>query len=194
VLTGTGDREKPLMTSTNDNFAMLKDTLLGQADRADPASLSDLLKIAHVDNATFELKPDNAGATNPNGCYIQLSTKGEKVVNAPFSIAGVTYFGTNRPTPSEHSCTASLGEARAYQFPLFCGMPSNTLLATGGMPPSPVGGLVQISKPDGTTALVPFVIGSGTNNDHSPLGADRPRPAVPFKPKRTYWHLNDGNR
>jgi type IV pilus assembly protein PilY1 len=172
VSVGTGDREKPLLISTSDNFFLVKDTLPTATERTSALSISDLAKVAQVDDTSFLLSGASASSSSPNGCYIKLSTKGEKVVNAPYSIAGVTYFGTNRPTPSATSCTGSLGEAKAYQFPLFCGMPTNTTLATGGLPPSPVGGFIQVTKSDGTTVTVPFVIGSGMSTSSSSSSGD----------------------
>jgi type IV pilus assembly protein PilY1 len=151
--------------------------------------------VARVD----ETRTDDAvladvvsGVNNANGCYFSLSTRGEKVVNTPFTIAGATYFGTNRPTPDATSCNGSRGQARTYQFPLFCGVPKGVVLEGGGIPPSPVGGLVDITKADGSHSLVPFVIGSGAGR--SPFQAARPRPPITPARKRNYWHIDDGNR
>lgn len=194
VLVGTGDREKPLLISTNDRFFLIKDTRLGEADRDGFLTTSSFTRVAKVsesstDVAEFTYVDDHVD--DPEGCYIELSTKGEKVVNTPFTIAGATYFGTNRPTPSDNTCTGSLGQARTYQFPLFCGVPKAAVLSTGGMPPSPVGGLVNMVI-DGKTTLVPFLIGSGTGS--SPFEATRPRPPITPVRKRNFWHVTDGNR
>ncbi len=45
---------------------------------------------------------------------------GEKVVNAPITIGGVVYFGTNTPKPAD-VCTSDLGEARSYALNFFSG-------------------------------------------------------------------------
>ncbi len=156
VLVGTGDREKPLMVSSNDNFFLVKDTLLNQADRAGFVTKADLTRVAQVDESSpnvAQFTNVNNNVTNASGCYLQLGTNGEKVVNTPFTIAGATYFGTNRPTPSDTSCDGSRGQARSYQFPLFCGVPKGVVLDGGGMPPSPVGGLVSITT-NGQETLV----------------------------------------
>ena len=195
VLAGTGDREKPLMTSTSDNFFLVKDVRLGQANRGSVLTISDLTRVARVDNTTRQMVDVNTSADNPQGCYLQLATNGEKVVNAPTSVSGATYFGTNRPTPNDgSSCTGSLGEARSYQFPLFCGVPTSTQLEGGGLPPSPVGGLVSITNPDGSTRLVSFIIGSGKSTTKSSLEAWQPHSPIPNKRKRTYWHFENQNR
>jgi len=113
-------------------------------------------------------------------------------VNSPYSIAGATYFGTNRPTPNANSCTGNLGQARAYKFPLFCtGTPESIVLDSGGMPPSPVGGLVTI-KVDGVDKVVPFIIGAGKGG--SPFEAERPRPPIPPVRTRNFWKIDNSNR
>jgi type IV pilus assembly protein PilY1 len=195
VLTGTGDREKPLMTTTSDNFFLIKDVRLGEADRANVLTISDLTRVARVDNATHQMVDVNTTANSALGCYLQLATNGEKVVNAPTSVSGATYFGTNTPTPNNgQSCTGSLGEARSYQFPLFCGVPSSTVLEGGGLPPSPVGGLVAITNSDGSVKLVNFILGSGKSTTKSALEAWQPHSPIPNKRKRTYWHFENQNR
>lgn len=194
VLVGTGDREKPLMISTNDSFFMIKDTKLSEADRTTVISKSDMTRIARVDESNGDVANfvDVIDSVNDaEGCYIELSTRGEKVVNTPFTIAGATYFGTNRPTPSDASCTGSRGQARTYRFPLFCGVPQSVILSGGGMPPSPVGGLVNMTV-NGSSRLVPFLIGSGAGA--SPFEAERPRPPISPARKRNFWHINDTNR
>lgn len=192
VLVGTGDREKPLLISTNDNFFMIKDTILGVADRTGHVTKNDLTRFADVDETTGLLSNINTNVNDPEGCFIELGTNGEKVVNSPFSIAGATYFGTNRPTPSASSCTGNLGEAKSYRFPLFCqGEPKSVVLDSGGMPPSPVGGLVAIDD-NGVEKIVPFIIGAGTGG--SPFEAERPRPPIPPVRRRHFWNIDNQNR
>lgn len=194
VLVGTGDREKPLLVSTADNFVLIKDTLLGQADRAGLLGLTDLTRVASVTNAAddgWSLSNLNSGAVSNNGCYVQLATNGEKVVNAPFTIAGTTYFGTNRPKPAANVCSADLGIARSYRFPLFCSAPTATKIDGGGLPPSPVGGLVTL-KVNGKNVLTPFLIGGG--KDGSSFRPDEPRPPVSPKRTRQNWRIDNANR
>jgi type IV pilus assembly protein PilY1 len=191
VLVGSGDREKPLMISTSDNFFMVKDTL--GAARETPLVKADLTRVARIDNATMQPVDVVSPVNDPEGCYIELATNGEKVVNAPFSIAGTTYFGTNRPTPAgAASCTADLGEAHAYAFPLFCTAPRVTRLVGGGLPPSPVGGIVEIDTGDGKPILVPFIIGGGAGG--SAFKPERATPAISPVRTRLNWHINNANR
>jgi len=198
ILIGTGDREKPLLISTRDNFFMIKDKTIAQAKGGDwvsPLTKSDLTRFAEVDENTGSLSNINTSVADNEGCYIELGTNGEKVVNSPYSIAGNTYFGTNRPTPSTNSCTGNLGQARTYVFPLFCRAnptpPKSIVLDSGGMPPSPVGGLVTITV-DGVDRVVPFIIGAGTGG--SPFEAERPRPPIPPVRTRQYWKIDNSNR
>lgn len=193
VLVGTGDREKPLLISTSDNFFMIKDTVLGAANRNNVLYRSDLTQFAEVDESSGALTSINTKVDDAEGCYIELGTNGEKVVNSPFSIAGATYFGTNRPTPNANSCAGNLGEARSYIFPLFCqGTPRVVLLDSGGMPPSPVGGLVKVIDAKGEEIVVPFIIGAGTGG--SPFEAERPRPPIPPIRTRQFWRIDNSNR
>jgi type IV pilus assembly protein PilY1 len=201
VLVGTGDREKPLLTSkifgTGDaeGFFMIKDTKLGLPAPSTPFEPKDLLKIASVKKNTMQVVTEPPPADTAelarltaNGCYMTLAENGEKVVNAPTTIGGVAYFGTNRPAPGDSQvCKASLGEAYAYRFPLFCKTPTNTRLATDGLPPSPVAGVVLI---DGKK--VPFIIGGGTRG--SPFTPEQPNPVVSPVRQRQFWYIDNANR
>jgi type IV pilus assembly protein PilY1 len=193
VLFGTGDREKPLLTSTSDNFFIVKDKM---GTPGPILTRSDLTKVAQVNNTTME--PEVPAGTiepvsNPNGCYLGLATNGEKVVNAPVTIAGVTYFSTNRPTPNNaQSCSAGLGQAFAYKFPLFCVAPNPAIrLEGGGMPPSPVGGVVVLTI-DGKEQKMPFMIGSGEGG--SPFRPSVPKPPIAPVRTRLNWHIDNSNR
>ncbi|MEO6595723.1 MAG: PilC/PilY family type IV pilus protein, partial [Planctomycetota bacterium] len=189
VLVGTGDREKPLLNSSSDNFVLIKDQL--GSPRATPLTLSSLTRVAKIDNTSMKPTQTVSGASNAAGCYIELATNGEKVVNAAFTIAGASYFGTNRPKPAGSlSCSADLGEAYAYKFPLFCGVPqAPTPIIGGGLPPSAVGGIVTISV-NGVDKQMPFLIG-GTG----PSTFDVSEPKPPISPARTRqsWRI-DNNR
>jgi type IV pilus assembly protein PilY1 len=199
VLAGTGDREKPLLiskivgTGESEGFFMVKDTKAGQPPRNSALTASDLALVASINPDTMiaeSVTPD-ASLLN-NGCYIKLAPNGEKVVNAPTSIGGIAYFGTNRPTPAGTlSCQAGLGEAYAYKFPLFCKAPTSTKLASGGLPPSPVGGIVIIDI-GGTPTQVPFIIGSGQRG--SPFAPEQPQPAISPIRQRQFWYINNANR
>ena len=193
VLLGTGDREKPLLNSTTDNFFLIKDTVETRNMTTTPSvSIDDLTKVAKIDKATMKAINVNSSVNDPEGCYLQLATNGEKVVNAAFSIAGVAYFGTNRPTPvNKNVCTGDLGDAYSYKFPLFCGVPGDPTPSGAGMLPSPVGGVVLIDV-GGVPTKVPFLIGGGTGG--SPFKPEIPKPSVAPVRSRLYWRIDNKNR
>lgn len=122
---------------------------------------------------------------------------GEKSVNAPTTIGGNTFFGSNTPIPPDPSvCQPNLGTARGYSVNFVTGASQFVIFDGGGLPPSPVSGLVTI---DGET--YPFLIGAG-NPDPGCTGADctssvgAQRPPIPIAPvrSRTYWYRDIGNR
>ena len=134
-----------------------------------------------------------------SGFYVTLGT-GEKVVNAPTTVAGYTYFGTNQPTaPSANSCTANLGIARGYSIKPLTGAYTSTEFDGGGLPPSSVSGLVNITvivNGVSTTRQVPFIIGAGGGADcvgpdcTSSSGARHAPINVKTSRRRAYWCKN----
>lgn len=193
VLTGTGDREKPLMNTSADHFFLIKDMV--DAPRASALTISDLTQVARVidDGKGGEKLTDVVtSVTDDEGCYITLATNGEKVVNAPFTITGVTYFGTNRPTPSGAAkCTADLGQAYNYSFPLFCGAPGvPNPIKGGGLPPTPVGGIVELTV-GGKTVRTTACIGCGTDSPFKPI---QPVPTIQPVRKRLTWRIDNTNK
>lgn len=191
VLVGTGDREKPLLNSTADHFVLIKDKLGEPREKA--LELGDLTQVARsvaageVMTTTDVVTPVN----DDEGCYLTLATDGEKVVNAPFTITGTTYFGTNRPKPSDASkCTPDLGLAYNYTFPLFCGAPTIQTIKGGGLPPSPVGGIVEMTV-NGKTVRTTVCIGCGTDSPFKPVD---PEPTINPTRKRLSWRIDNTNK
>ncbi len=88
VLIGSGDREKPLAATSSDRFYMIKDAKLG----LDGTGQTPIVE--------GDLVANTADSTSAKGWYYSLNVNGEKVVNAPLTIGGVVYFGTNRPVPA----------------------------------------------------------------------------------------------
>jgi type IV pilus assembly protein PilY1 len=120
---------------------------------------------------------------------------GEKSVNSPTTVGGFTFFGTNAPIPPDPTiCQANLGTARGYRIDFLTGESKFVVFDGGGLPPSPVAGVVIV---DGVS--VPFLIGGGnpggTNpDDKSAIGGQEPPiPIVPIR-SRTYWYRDLGNR
>jgi type IV pilus assembly protein PilY1 len=179
LLFGSGDREKPLLTATQDHFFQIFDRRMvkGAPSSVSPTTWSDL--------SAMGTSSSTAGA----GCYMALE-QGEKVVNAAASIAGSSFFGTNRPTPpsaSSTTCSANLGIAKSYAMPLFCVASAGSVLAGGGLPPSPVAGVVTVDRGDGSSVQVPFVIGA-PNPKNSCIEGARVRLNVDAPRKRRYWY------
>lgn len=177
LLLGSGDREKPLLSATQDRFFEIFDRNVGKgsAAAATPIVYSDLV-AAGV----------NSNMASP-GCYVTLE-QGEKVVNAATSIGGVSYFGTNRPSSAGTgmSCSANLGVAKTYSMPLFCVAPTGSTLAGGGLPPTPVSGIVSIGT--GSSAKrVAFVIGA-PNPKNSGIEGSRVNPVIKVPRSRIYWY------
>jgi len=187
VLIGTGDREKPLVSTSTDYFFGLKDVATGKDG-------STLVPLGFADLVL------NGTSTDPaKGFYLQL-LQGEKVVNAPLTVGGITFFATNQPqntvlNPS--SCAVNLGTARAYALDFLtggAGIDRNSdgtknssdlsrILPGGGLPPSAVGGTLQLD--DGTTT--PFCIGCGDTK--GPPDAERPPMTIPKVRKKLYWNV-----
>lgn len=192
VILGSGDREHPLYNNTaatgkQNMVFLLKDTYTGN-----DATGMTRIRLADSPSPLF-----NATSTaydgSLSGYYINLAD-GEKVVNAPLVTAGYVFFGTNQPTaPSTTSCTSSLGTARGYRLSPFTASYQSVIFAGGGLPPSPVSGVVNITTASGETELVPFLIGGGnpecTGADcASALGGQKPPIAVSTSRIRTYWY------
>lgn len=189
VLIGSGDREHPLYTDAAYNkinrFYMIKDTNTGNEGTDLNITQSTLVNntpVAPATSATYDGTQD--------GYYITLGT-GEKVVNAPLTVAGYTYFGTNTPaTPSSNSCTSNLGTARGYQVAPLLGTQNSVIYDGGGLPPSPVAGSVIVNV-NGTDMVLPFCIGCGGAPDdtcRSALCGATPPITVSTSRSRTYWY------
>ena len=129
-------------------------------DRFTYASVGANLSITTSGNATGGVVFSSSN-TEP-GFYGYLAT-GEKVVNAPLTLAGITFFGTNRPfSPANNTCASNLGEARGYVIDPFSGARRSVVYDGGGLPPSPVSGIVRIVNPiSGVVTSEQFCISCG---------------------------------
>ena len=170
---------------------MVKDPNTGN----DGSSLTTPLTEANLENITATTTPVTTLAYDGllNGYYVTLGT-GEKVVNAPLTVAGYTYFGTNTPaTPSANSCTTNLGIAKGYRVSPLAGKTTYVTYDGGGLPPSPVAGAVAVIV-NGKTMVLPFCIGCGGNPDcvgsdcKTAIGGGKPPISVSTSRSRTYWY------
>ncbi|SEA21133.1 hypothetical protein [Variovorax sp. YR216] len=205
VVAVTGDREHPLLSQQANNivnrFYMIKDTNVGGSAAGWTAVRDDTSSTANAQPAALF----NATSTNYDGSlsgfYHTLQgldpktgapSLGEKGVNAPTTAGGLVNFGTNQPSaPSANSCKANLGIARGYQINFITGETNITVFDGGGLPPSPVFGLVTMTI-NGKVKEVPFVIGAGSGDggadSRSPIGINQPKIPIKATRKRTYWY------
>jgi len=194
ILFGSGDREKPLLgrmpytgtdrTDTLDGLITLFDTKRSKGAPTVVYPIRTVDLVTHGSYTTTE---------NPKGCFFPLpySRIGEKVVNAGLTVAGRTLFSTNTPAQTTGSQCGNLGTARTYAIPLFCGEVASVDLLNGGLPPTPVTGLVDL----GNGVIQRFLIGgipptAGSVGSRSSIGASKPAVAVDNTRRRTYWHPN----
>jgi type IV pilus assembly protein PilY1 len=179
---GTGDREQPLKTDTNDRFFIMKDRNVAKGQ---PPSVS-VLKDSDAAPKVVEVG-DEVYKSDPEACYVKMTGVGEKVINQPVTFGGVTYFSSSRPSTGEKTCSTIY--SKAYQVPLICKKDVSSDLAGDGLPPSPVVGYVEV----GNGKVVPFVIG-GPNPKKSGIEVGRPNLAVPSSRKRSYWYMDNRDR
>jgi type IV pilus assembly protein PilY1 len=157
--------------------------------------LADSSTLSSTDLAT-------ALATSTNRGWFYTFATSEKVINAPLSLGGVAYFSTNTPTANNStSCNGSLGTAKGYQFSFLTGsLSSSVTFDSGGLPPSPITGLVSLTdQGTGQTVLVQVVVGAGGGDTsgvhsasggglHSALeGADK-NVTPPSTKAKNYWY------
>jgi Tfp pilus tip-associated adhesin PilY1 len=199
VFLATGDREHPLWSTTANRACttpnrayLLKD--MGTGLNSDTAHTTLTEAGGNLFDATTTQWTDSITS---RGYYVTFQAC-EKSVNAPLVVAGFVYFGTNRAkAPENETCEETLGEATGYRLAPFTGKYSSGEFEGGGLPPSPVSGIVNIVV-DGKTIQVPFCIGcGGEEDDHGtdPCGSDsalagcRPPIDVTSDRSRTYWYI-----
>ncbi|MHA6824616.1 pilus assembly protein [Ralstonia pseudosolanacearum] len=197
IMAGTGDREHPLYSASTtpgtaynvvNRFYMIKDPNTGIM----PSSWTPITEANLVDLSSTTKTYDGTGS----GYYITLPNPGEKVVNAPLTVAGYTTFGTNTPAvPQAGTCYPNLGVARDYSVGFLSAAGQNAnrsvQLDGGGFPPSAVYGLVSVTDSNGTTSLTPILFGGGNQTGSgggSALQAHKVVITGAGKRKRTYWY------
>jgi type IV pilus assembly protein PilY1 len=227
ILGATGDREHPLRLNTGqfsviNRFYGLLDPNngIGSNLQVPPIGWTPITDSTNPTVPTdFPPNPatDSTGLFNCTSCvtggatyngsgrgyFVQLLAgssvaSGEKGVNQASSIGGYTYFSTNAPkSESTTSCESNLGTARGYKIGTFTGTVAVGTFEGGGLPPSPVVGLVTVTFPGADhQTTVPFLIGganpggSGGGGDTvSPIGGQIPTITVNPKRTRKYWYL-----
>jgi len=196
LLDTTGDREHPLLneqaSSIVNRFYMIKDTKVG-ATAAGAAVVHDDTSDTSdsAPTALFHVTSTTGYDGSLSGFYVTLSGSGEKGVNAPTTVGGLTYFGTNQPVaPDSSVCQANLGKASSYSVNFLTGEVKSTVMDGGGLLPSPVFGIVTVPV-NGQDRQLPFLIGGGGGlgpDAKSGLGAQKPKIAIKKTRRRTYWY------
>jgi type IV pilus assembly protein PilY1 len=195
----SGDREHPLKSTntssayfTVDRFFMIMD----QTTTVNPSTYitSNVTKSSLVAITSGNALWDGSGG----GFYITFAT-GEKGVNAPLAVNGSIFFSTNQPADPSATCIPNLGTARAYAVSPFTGQSTSNVLSGGGLPPSPVAGLVSVTTGSVTTEER-FCIGCGlatppgttggttTCSGNAALQNCTPAANISSNLKRTYWY------
>lgn len=208
VLVGSGDREHPLLSNTvtasvDNAFFMIKDkpgdanwwpSESGNCQSQSLACLNSLLAI-DPDGA---ISPLQAQLDATKGWYLAFGSgmhDKEQVVTSAVVALGVLTFSTHTPTAADPNiCGSNLGTARVYNIKFLnaaaVGATRYIMVTGGGLPPSPVAGMVTVNNPSspGSTMTVPFVIGA---NPASPLEGSAPLPAATSASakSRVYWLL-----
>lgn len=197
LMVGSGDREKPLTdykaaTSVSNYFFMLKDDPTdGDWLKSESETCGkELICLDSLYPITGSTNPTYATIDEKKGWYLTLAAQ-EQVVTSAITIFGTVSFSTHQPAVVDpEACTSNLGTARVYNVAYANGASMNGTtdrfqeIDGGGLPPSPVGGMVTLDSGE----TVPFCIGC---NPESPLkGADPPPPPMAYQPKsRVYWHI-----
>ena len=211
ILVGSGDREHPLLSngaSTVANaFYMIKDkpddaTWLNHD--ADPAAAGYCDGVNVIcKGSLLEIDPETTVAQQADldakkGWVVQFGTgvhQAEQVVTSAIVVGGTTFFSTHTPqTPG--ACGQNLGLSRAYAVSFLTGNAVNnsryTNFVGGGLPPSPVAGIVEVDNPSGQgTITLPFLIG-GMQTDGptvSPLEAQKADVTSFGTSARVFWYI-----
>jgi type IV pilus assembly protein PilY1 len=186
VALASGDREHPLKSTATgssynvaDRFYMLKDrgTVVGGTATFATITHTPSSMLFNATSSTYTAAL-SADLTN-YGFYMSFAT-GEKGVNAPAANFGFIFFSTNRPIDRSATCSANLGEAKAYAVSPFSALKASAVLSGGGLPPSPVSGLVTVDTTDAqgnqVTTTRDFCLGCGVRppDPSPPLNPDNP--------------------
>ena len=211
----SGDREHPLLSNypyttpvVNRAYVYRDDlTALASVSTAaidlDGSSMIDFTNPANSTCSSASLL--SASNVDKKGWYINLNAygRGEQGVTSAVIVAGMVTFSTNRPITQNQSCGSVLGEARGYFVNLFnasgtigtannasCGGERSGVFAGGGLPPSPVIGIVPINGVP-TAVLIGAVDRSG--GPPSPVKPTEIKPPITQIRTRTYKSIKGDN-
>ena len=205
----SGDREHPLLTDYPytslpypNKAYVYKDDLTSTASTA-AVNLDlddDMMNVTDVDDSTCTSN-NLLSDTSKKGWFMYLNQygQGEQGVTAAVIVGGMVTFSTNRPLSSALSCQTRLGEARGYFVNLFngsgaigtannaaCGGSRSVTFAGGGLPPSPVIGIVPI---DGVPTAVLIGAPPRDGGSASPIKPSKINPPINQTRTRTYKYI-----
>ena len=195
---GSGDRERPLEINypfkepIQNRFYMFRDKF------PDPATSTPVDLDLQLTDLTTGSTCSTVLDVNSLGWRFDLNAgRGEQTVTTAVIFGGLVFFSTNRPVPAPPgACAANLGEARGYAVNLLnasgavgteaiCGAARSGVFVGGGLPPSPVTGVVSIGgKP--VTVMIGGIQRAGGAS--SPIGAQKVKPTITQKRSRIYWY------
>lgn len=195
ILLGSGDREKPLSTYTSaaavqNRFYVVKDNPTDTSWLTSENSTcgSNVMCNGSLFAITTSSTPTANQLAATKGWYLDLMSN-EQVVTSAITVFNTVTFSTHQPTPPASGACTTLGTARVYNLDYVnaatkSGLVRGEIIVGGGLPPSPVAGMVTLDN--GQT--VPFIIGA---NPKSALqGKEPPPPQSAKRPKsRVYWNI-----
>ncbi len=183
VLLGTGDREQPLngsfATGVQNRFYGFRDEYAKAVVSGTPSSTEVSVVTSSQANSDSA-----GGTTTCSGCLLNVtdatldystavlggkgwftdlaitSSPREQVVTTPVTVGGATYFSTFQASDGSAASCSDLGKARGYALNFLTGGLRSGDTARqgdfigGGIPPSPIAGVVQIGDDK-----VPFILG-----------------------------------
>lgn len=218
LATATGDRERPLegdypfpqtalLPGVLNRAYMVVDEFSGTAvDLDDTSVMEDITTETGCTPAVETRVPAKIGwfmnLNAANTTSDPTTNVGEQGVTSSTIFGGLVFFSTNRPVPAVlGSCSNNLGEARGYAVNLLsgsgaadtlgiCGGTRSGVFVGGGLPPSPVTGVVPVGGKLVTVMIGGVQRGGGVS---APIGAQRVTPTITQRRSRIYWYT-DGDK
>jgi type IV pilus assembly protein PilY1 len=184
ILIGSGDREKPHDTESQNAFFMIKDRFNGAHihEEIDTVTVDGLLDVTEQASSV-----DAIELLAYDGWILRFGP-GEKAVGGSVTLAGTVYFSTHEPQAlSGDPLSCSLGTARNYAVRYLDGTaPQGVRYVTvpgGGFVPSPVAVLVPVLSPDAD----PFDPGRLVEGVLRGTQFDESEGAQLLRRRRTFW-------
>jgi len=205
VLVGSGDREHPLLSNTTatsvpNAFFMVLDrpnesTWLSDESSTNCAGVGVICLNSLAGFSNTGASPSQATLDGKKGWYMTLSST-EQVVTSAVVLFGETTFSTHMPAvPDLNTCGTDLGTARVYNIGYLSGVAVGVSgnrfdeITGGGLPPSPVSGLVTVDNPTtGQPMTVPFIIGA-TKDSPVEVTLKSGGSGVAGNKERVYWYI-----